>query len=460
MSGHEIRKSLREFQQALVVDPTNVDLREQLFEELLRHGFNKQASEELALCTKLAAAKGNLPRALSSCKRLLQLDPSRRDVLSFLSRFYARSSEAQAENLLRDLEQPGSAPIQPQPPAPRFLIPPLNLPEVNREPFTPLETDRTRIAPLDACESIELTIVNIDPLDGDDFPERSLRRDGLDDSEALPIRRSELPKIPLFSSLSAKEFERLLDEMELTRLATGVEVKNQLSSGTGETHTAIHILARGRVAAFRRANDGESVNLGEVPLGSFFGEFELLTERSSPIRYRTLSPCDLLCVPAERFRQLRAQHPAIAESLREIFEKRLLREQIVMLPQIRQLSMGERELLLRRAKTVELGPAQVLIQKGEHHQSLFVVLSGCLELRSGNDQCLGQLEAGDRFGTTGLYSDKPSMCTVMTLTRSRVARLHRDAFERGPLSQHLSELDAPLDDPLELGILELSGDFG
>ncbi|MDX9720240.1 MAG: cyclic nucleotide-binding domain-containing protein [Myxococcota bacterium] len=498
MSVEQTRTSLRAFQQAVAADPTNVDLRESLANDLSRLGHLRQAAEELVLCTKLAAARGDLPRALSCCKRLLELDPDRREVLRFLSRFYAR--QMSESDLLRAIEhdEPAQRPVLPQPREPRYPEPPLNLPEVNRSPFTILDTEQTRLARFEELgleasqeqaaenrasaldpshsnqhevESIELTVVTLDvELSGDELLSSRLSSDALALEEweqadphrvpsthaPLPIRRSELPRIPLFSSLGAQDFEDLLDELELIHLSHGQEVV-PLDPALPDTPTpALWILARGRMNASCRADDGLSIELGEVPLGSFIGELEMLTAKPSRVSYQTLSSCDFLCLSAARFHALRQAHQSVARSLDELFEKRLLRERLAVLPTLRRLPVGERELLGRFARRLELSPGEPLLAVGQQHDSFFLLVFGCLELLSQSGEALGRLELGDAFGLKGFYGRQAALCGVRAKTRSRVFRLGRASVQE-LLAAHELSLDAepaPLDDPLDLGLLD------
>jgi len=106
-----------------------------------------------------------------------------------------------------------------------------------------------------------------------------------------------------------------------------------------------------------------------------------------------------------------------------------------------------------------------LISKGETGDAMYFIVSGEVEVDTGDADKTGQravhmprrkLRAGDFFGEVALLADRPRTATVTALTPCRLLVLHRDDFEafmnahpelkaavREAAARRLAELDSP-----------------
>src|SRR5690606_38094421 len=101
------------------------------------------------------------------------------------------------------------------------------------------------------------------------------------DLDPVAIETTEIPRIPLLSALPPRPFHEVLQRLELEAYPAGTEIKTRASVDALDPDTdelvamdepALHILVTGRVNAELLAEDGTVIQLGEVELGSFFGE--------------------------------------------------------------------------------------------------------------------------------------------------------------------------------------------
>ena len=84
--------------------------------------------------------------------------------------------------------------------------------------------------------------------------------------------------------------------------------------------------------------------------------------------------------------------------------------------------------LAREATFEEFGPGDVVLQKGESGDSLYVVLGGSARARG--KRAARALRTGDYFGELGLLGSVPRSATVVATEELHVMRLPRNAFLR------------------------------
>ena len=88
--------------------------------------------------------------------------------------------------------------------------------------------------------------------------------------------------------------------------------------------------------------------------------------------------------------------------------------------------------LAREGTLEEFGPGDVVLQKGDPGDSLYVVLSGSAKVRG--KPASRALRTGDYFGELGLLDGVPRSATVVAASHLHVMRLPRSAFFR--IAQH------------------------
>jgi CRP-like cAMP-binding protein len=84
--------------------------------------------------------------------------------------------------------------------------------------------------------------------------------------------------------------------------------------------------------------------------------------------------------------------------------------------------------LVRNATFAEYGAGDVVVQKNEPGDSLFVILGGSARVRG--KPAARRLRTGDYFGELGLLHGAPRSATVVAAGELHVMKLPRDAFLR------------------------------
>lgn len=78
--------------------------------------------------------------------------------------------------------------------------------------------------------------------------------------------------------------------------------------------------------------------------------------------------------------------------------------------------------IFAQGNVVEYDPAEMLFDKGDHGDTMFVILNGRVKIRDGAKQ-IAILQAGDIFGEMALVSDAPRSATAVTMTQSDLLAL-------------------------------------
>lgn len=131
------------------------------------------------------------------------------------------------------------------------------------------------------------------------------------------LLQTTLARVPLFVDLTAIERMALtaeLDEWTVERNGV-IEGPGQMSHPLGQ---ALHIIAEGQAVVVR-----ERQRIAVLGPGDFFGEMELLQLQNTPADIIALTPVRILSLPAETFKQLLAEHPAIGAGMRQLARERL-----------------------------------------------------------------------------------------------------------------------------------------
>jgi signal transduction histidine kinase len=110
----------------------------------------------------------------------------------------------------------------------------------------------------------------------------------------------------------------------------------------------------------------------------------------------------------------------------------LMLDELRKIPLFADLSEEDLKRLYQMAETVSVPAGQLVLREGDQGDSLFVVLSGELEVtkRQGSqDILLALYEPGQFFGEMALLEQAPRSASVRTLQKSRLLVISQDAFQ-------------------------------
>jgi CRP-like cAMP-binding protein len=130
-----------------------------------------------------------------------------------------------------------------------------------------------------------------------------------------------LAESPLFEFLDAGERQRLASKFELLRLPAGIEVAEE-----GATDGALYLVKKGGIEIRR----GGSVRLGTIGPNEFFGEVSFLTGVPRTAAAVTTEDSELLRIDKDVLTELTREHPRLVEVLKKYHLDRVQNAMAVM----------------------------------------------------------------------------------------------------------------------------------
>jgi len=234
-----------------------------------------------------------------------------------------------------------------------------------------------------------------------------------------------LPKIPLFSDLSADAFIELFDRCPLRRFGQDERILEQGSVGD-----SFFVICAGAVRVLRLDESGEQKELAVLQEGAFFGEVALLS--GAPRTASVVSHAEetqLLEISATVLAQLSHRYPQVAAALKKFCRQRLLANVMNSSPLFKPFGRKDRKELVERFRARDVKKDDLIIKEGTPTDGLYVVLSGEVEVRKGKTR-LATLQEGDVFGEISLLQKSPATASVSAAKRTSLLRLPREVFDQ------------------------------
>ncbi|HEX8702266.1 MAG TPA: cyclic nucleotide-binding domain-containing protein [Myxococcaceae bacterium] len=232
-----------------------------------------------------------------------------------------------------------------------------------------------------------------------------------------------LPNIPLFSDLPRDAFIELFERCPLRRFSQGQRVFEQGSHGD-----AFYVICEGSVRVFRE-DSGRRKEIATLSSGAFFGEMALLSGAARMAAVESASEdTQLLEISATVLSELSRQHPQVAKALKKFCRERLLSNVMGTSALFQPFNRKDRRSLVEKFRAREVKKNEIIIREGDRADGLYVVLSGEVEARKG-DQVLSRLKEGELFGEISLLSKTPATATVSATRRTSLLRLPREDFD-------------------------------
>jgi len=234
-----------------------------------------------------------------------------------------------------------------------------------------------------------------------------------------------LPKIPLFSDLSADAFIELFDRCPLRRFGQDERILEQGSVGD-----SFFVICAGAVRILRLDESGEQKELAVLQEGAFFGEVALLS--GAPRTASVVSHAEetqLLEISATVLAQLSHRYPQVAAALKKFCRQRLLANVMNSSPLFKPFGRKDRKELVERFRARDVKKNDLIIKEGTPTDGLYVVLSGEVEVRKGKTR-LATLHEGEVFGEISLLQKSPATASVSAAKRTSLLRLPREVFDQ------------------------------
>lgn len=114
-------------------------------------------------------------------------------------------------------------------------------------------------------------------------------------------------KVPIFSSMNPEEMEKIVDLINHKEFKKG-----EMMLHDGEKSESVIIINEGSAKAFKYTADGREQILYVFAEGDFFGEQNLLSDRTATYSVEALSPVKVCTLSKAQFQKMLYSHPDIA----------------------------------------------------------------------------------------------------------------------------------------------------
>lgn len=134
------------------------------------------------------------------------------------------------------------------------------------------------------------------------------------EKKSLPVVEMETV---LFRHLSAEEFREVVSRLTLKHYEEGSLIVSE-----GDPGDSMFVIVNGEVSVNTTNSKGKQITLANLGEGEFFGEISLLTGRPRTATIITNTDSDLLELTREDYQKVIADHPHVADVLKEWHHQR------------------------------------------------------------------------------------------------------------------------------------------
>lgn len=352
----------------------------------------------------LYADYGFLARAIAMAKVLLEVDPTRLDVLERV--------DPQAARQLHRRRRPNSTRLD------GVSEPELANRAERLEPHPSAPDGVMAFAPPKRPSTIDLDLGDLEFADhpGQTEGETEAQAPGAEQLAALPL-------LPLFAEMPPEALQEVARESELLHCADG-----ELVIQCGEVADALYGIVSGAVRVMPAgAPIGEFVRLVE---GDVFGEACLLNRE--PRKADVVAEGELVALKLSRdtLNRLVRIHPGLADLLLEMMTRRLLTNLMHTSRLFAGLSQDVKRLIARSFEVRRARAGLVLSEPGFVADAIYITLTGHLDVHRADTGQSGVVGAGVMFGQASALSGMPSQVRVQTRENLLLLRLPAAAFAR------------------------------
>jgi CRP-like cAMP-binding protein len=451
----KLDKALESYEQLEKLSKDDLRVSQKIAEILLRMGSKDKAVSKYKESAEKYREKGFMVQAIAIYKVVLDNAPDDREAKDQISKLRGESA---APKLVakKKKEKKKKTVKEPEPPAeeePAEALPEepeeFGLPEDEEEieelseAAMPADGDEGFLGAEGADEGAELGVpVEMDgadspgasdeledygaiSLEGED-PTQESDIDPIDEEEELP--RAGPEETPLFSDLESGEFQRVFELLNSKVVEKGQDIIRD-----GDDGDSIFIVARGKADVTKRSDAGEDVKVAVLGPSDFFGEIGYFYgKRTATVT--AAAKCLLLEMAKADLDRVVEEFPRVKDVLQKFYRERVLENLLVDSPVFGVLSDKERGVFRDKFVLKELKPGDVVVNEGDPGDSLFLIKSGEVSVRtehavSGEPVELARLKGGDFFGEVSLIKNKPRTATVVAEEDTEVLELLRDDFQ-------------------------------
>ncbi len=241
--------------------------------------------------------------------------------------------------------------------------------------------------------------------------------------EEKPFRP--FPPIPLFSELEEKEFQSLLQRIQVRTFSKGEFICRE-----GDPGDSLLVIVRGDAEVRKKTPKDKNLWIRNLKEGDFLGEFGFFTDQKRHASVRALSECEALEISEGQLSEIVKAYPRVKEVLHKIFQQRVLDTFFVLSPLFSSLAPKEREEVFKRFRPTKVAGETFVFRQGDPPSSLYLVKSGEVEIygqdRFGKKVQFATVKNGNFFGEVGPLLNEPRMAHARTTRPTELLELTRE----------------------------------
>jgi hypothetical protein len=127
-----------------------------------------------------------------------------------------------------------------------------------------------------------------------------------------------LRSVPLFSRLADSLITRMADSFKTENVSLGNKLVVE-----GEEENKFFIIAQGQVEVLSKGVHGSDLRIALLTEGEYFGEIELVTNRTSDVTARTITPCILLTLSRKELEAILKKTPTLNAEFKKTVDEHL-----------------------------------------------------------------------------------------------------------------------------------------
>jgi predicted acylesterase/phospholipase RssA/CRP-like cAMP-binding protein len=237
-----------------------------------------------------------------------------------------------------------------------------------------------------------------------------------------------LATIPIIEELSQESRAKIASDYPCVALSAGTPLCKQ-----GDSPTHVYVLLRGALNIVITSLTQEPLTTGRVSAPDIAGEMQLLSAHPRMASLIASSDCEVLSIPRGTAVEIIAAHPSALKALTTLVRARSRHNRCLSVLS-KLLGWNDPELLLRLERSsrwCSLERGQALFREGEDAASMFIVMTGRLQVRSAGEDNreLGDAVAGDVLGEMAVLGTTVRSATAVALRYSELLELSVERFD-------------------------------
>ncbi|KAJ1961957.1 hypothetical protein GGI12_002950 [Dipsacomyces acuminosporus] len=230
----------------------------------------------------------------------------------------------------------------------------------------------------------------------------------------------------LFKNLDEDSYRDVIDAMEEKKVKEGQDVIIQ--GGVGDY---FYIVERGSFDIFVKKGDEEPAKVATVEDSGSFGELALMYNAPRAATVHATSNATLWALDRITFRRLLMERTSRKRRLYERF--------LETVPLLKSLEPYERQKIADALESVSYNDGDVIVRQGDEGNDFYLIEQGTIRVikadPDGVEREYPSLNQGGYFGELALLDNQPRQATLIASSRTKCARMSKDAFDRllGPV---------------------------